>query len=271
MTESITVPEWSHDRLQADLVIRRRNRKATMAWAEVNISHRDSGRFDVFEARHHDARNETVFVGFEVKASVSDLESDLSTGKWKRYLPACDELYFAVPKGLCDVSDIPDTCGVLYRIGEPYSGRWNIGRKPKGGHRRMSDTDVWHRLASKGYYNTYGAVQRDTRTRLERMRDYAEQDSLSHLINSRVKEEIRKQKWDLDTKRQRIEDLELQTTKVEDLEQRLVTLAPIIEAINVITRAAHTNLYPATRHTRTAVPMLTIEEAITVLTNGGNK
>ncbi len=224
---------WTHDQLQNDLVRRRQARKATMAWAEVNIATEDQGRFDVFEARTHDAKGTTLFVGFEVKASRSDLESDLSTGKWKRYLSACDELYFAIPKGLCEYDEIPETCGIIYRVGERHNGRWMVGRKPEGGHRTMSDVAIWQRLAAKGYYNT--GVRPETR--LERMRDYAEQESLSGIISRRVQAEIREQRNELYVERYRLADVDHRVEQLLAVEATLSELPNNFRAVERILSA----------------------------------
>ena len=253
---------WTHDILQGDLVRRRKARKATMVWAEVNIAHRDRGRFDVFEARTHDAKGTTLFVGFEVKATRTDLESDLSTGKWRRYLPACDELYFAIPKGLCDYDEIPETCGIIYRVGERHAGRWNIGRKPQGGHRTMSDVPIWKRLASKGYWDE--GQRPDIRTRLERMRDYQEMESLSFLISRRVQAEIRDQQNEVWREQRRITDVDDRVEQLLAVEKSLKVMPDNFHAVERILRATmeRTNLFGLPFRT------FTLEEAITHLTEG---
>ena len=48
--------------------------------------------------------------GYEVKVSRSDFLRD---EKWRAYLPMCNALYWAVAPGVCDVSEIPDNCGLL--------------------------------------------------------------------------------------------------------------------------------------------------------------
>lgn len=48
--------------------------------------------------------------GYEVKAARSDFLRD---NKWQAYLPMCNQLYFAVAPGVCDVSEVPETCGLM--------------------------------------------------------------------------------------------------------------------------------------------------------------
>ncbi len=49
-------------------------------------------------------------IGYEVKVSRSDFLRD---EKWRAYLPMCNQLYFAVAPGVCDVEEIPDVCGLV--------------------------------------------------------------------------------------------------------------------------------------------------------------
>lgn len=51
-----------------------------------------------------------TITGYEVKVSRSDFLRD---EKWRAYLPMCNQLYFAVAPGVCDVSEIPDVCGLV--------------------------------------------------------------------------------------------------------------------------------------------------------------
>lgn len=48
---------------------------------------------------------------YEVKTSRSDFLSD---SKFYQYLPYCHEMYFVVPKGLIDRSEIPENMGLIY-------------------------------------------------------------------------------------------------------------------------------------------------------------
>ena len=48
--------------------------------------------------------------GYEVKVARSDFLRD---NKWQAYLPMCNQLYFAVAPGVCDVSEVPETCGLM--------------------------------------------------------------------------------------------------------------------------------------------------------------
>lgn len=54
-------------------------------------------------------------VGYEIKVSRSDFQQDT---KWPSYLPMCNELYFVCPKGLIDVTEVPDGVGLYYCLGK---------------------------------------------------------------------------------------------------------------------------------------------------------
>lgn len=52
---------------------------------------------------------------YEVKVTKSDLMQDIKKGKYKKYLPHCNRLYFAVKSGICKSDDIPEGVGLISR------------------------------------------------------------------------------------------------------------------------------------------------------------
>lgn len=52
---------------------------------------------------------------YEVKVTRSDLLQDIKKGKYKKYLPHCNRLYFAVKQGICTKDDIPEGVGLIVR------------------------------------------------------------------------------------------------------------------------------------------------------------
>lgn len=245
---------WTHDNLQGDLFRKRKGRKATVAWSEIEIPGTKGGRFDVFEARYHDAKAQTTFVGFEVKASRGDLESDLETGKWKRYLPASDQFYFALPKDLCDASEIPEPAGILWQTGG-RAGRWRVGRQPGGGHRTTTDIDIWRRLALREYWTPTTV----TKTRQERIEEYNRAEKLRYHIASRVWAEIDEERRALWQDRLKYENVERKIEQLEELERRLDGIPDLLGAIQSLVsfagRKAGVRQFPA----------MTVAQAIGVL------
>jgi len=51
-----------------------------------------------------------VITGYEIKISRSDFMGD---DKWQSYLPMCSQLYFVTTPGVCDVSEVPEPCGLI--------------------------------------------------------------------------------------------------------------------------------------------------------------
>lgn len=58
---------------------------------------------------------------YEVKVSRSDFLSDIKKGKYKRYLPHCNRLYFAVLDGVADKTEIPEDIGLIKRTEKGWS------------------------------------------------------------------------------------------------------------------------------------------------------
>ena len=52
---------------------------------------------------------------FEVKASRSDFQSDIRTGKWEKYMRFCNRFYFAVADGVCEKDEVPESVGLYIR------------------------------------------------------------------------------------------------------------------------------------------------------------
>lgn len=51
-----------------------------------------------------------TITGYEVKVARSDFLRD---EKWRAYLPMCNQLYFAAAPGVCDLSEVPEVCGLV--------------------------------------------------------------------------------------------------------------------------------------------------------------
>ena len=50
---------------------------------------------------------------FECKATRADFLADTGTGKWERYRPHCNRVYFACVQGLLTKKDIPAGAGLV--------------------------------------------------------------------------------------------------------------------------------------------------------------
>lgn len=68
------------------------------------------GIADIVCFRPHYNRKETRI--FEIKVSRSDLFADIRAEKWKKYLPYCEYVVFAFPRGMARLDEIPIEAGV---------------------------------------------------------------------------------------------------------------------------------------------------------------
>ncbi|WP_010545234.1 hypothetical protein [Sphingomonas elodea] len=103
---------WKHDELAADLAQHLRSDQR-MVWTDMQLGPSGSPRPDVYTIERSYSR--PMPTAYECKISRSDLRSDTTSGKWQKYLAYAGAVVFAVPDGLCTVSDIPAGCGLIVR------------------------------------------------------------------------------------------------------------------------------------------------------------
>lgn len=115
---------WQHDELANDLASHLLDAQRRMVWTNLQLGPRHSARPDVYTMDksfvHPNPR------AYEVKVSVADFRSDVTTGKWQNYLAYAQAVTFAVPHGLVPKSDIPAGCGFMVRS----ERGWATIRKP---------------------------------------------------------------------------------------------------------------------------------------------
>lgn len=114
--------EWTHDALVADLATHLRATHQ-MLWTDMQLGPSGSMRPDVYvlPSTYKALRP----VAYECKVSRSDLMSDLSKGKWMRYLGAATGVYLAVPAGLCKPDEVPSQMGIIVR----HDSVWRTARR----------------------------------------------------------------------------------------------------------------------------------------------
>jgi hypothetical protein len=118
------VRTWLHDELAADLMDWR-HLAGEIAIEKLVVyapTVREGGQLDVAAMRMSWTRPQLT--GFELKISRADFLRDLRAGKWRRYLPCVERLFFAVPRGLVDRREVPPECGLAVR--GPRS--WSVWR-----------------------------------------------------------------------------------------------------------------------------------------------
>lgn len=85
-------------------------------------------------------------VTYEVKVSVSDFRSDITSGKWQGYLNFSSAVIFAVPAGLIKKEDVPAGCGLIVRHDEV----WRMVKKPTMQHLETLPRESWLKLVIDG-------------------------------------------------------------------------------------------------------------------------
>lgn len=114
---------WQHDELARDLADSL-TLPERMIWVDMQLGPSGSPRPDVFTMRKSYTR--PLPISYEIKVSVSDFRSDVTSGKWQKYLAFSSAVIFAVPRGLITKDDLPAGCGLMTRS----ENGWTTARKP---------------------------------------------------------------------------------------------------------------------------------------------
>lgn len=116
--------KWGHDELAHDLAQSLRGNPEHIVWEDMQMGPSGSIRPDVYLLK----KRYSTFapVTYEVKVSVSDFRSDVTSGKWQGYLGFSSAVIFAVPAGLVSKEDVPAGCGLIVRHEEV----WRMVKKP---------------------------------------------------------------------------------------------------------------------------------------------
>jgi len=81
---------------------------------------------------------------YEVKATRSDFQADIRSGKWKGYLEHCTRFYFAAPEGIIHLGEIPYPAGLII-LGK--SGSWRVVKGATNQQRSMLTGELLLKLA----------------------------------------------------------------------------------------------------------------------------
>jgi len=116
--------KWNHDELAHDLANHLRVNPEHMVWEDMQMGPSGSIRPDVYLLKK--AYSTFAPVTYEIKVSVSDFRSDITSGKWQGYLKFSSGVIFAVPAGLINKADVPAGCGLIVRHDEV----WRTVKRP---------------------------------------------------------------------------------------------------------------------------------------------
>lgn len=103
---------WRHNHLLDDLYDHL-CRPERMLWKDVPMGPSGSVRPDIFSMRKSFTKPRPLV--YEVKASVRDFRSDVTSGKWQSYLDFACGVIFACPQGMITKADLPKGCGLMVR------------------------------------------------------------------------------------------------------------------------------------------------------------
>lgn len=116
-------PKWTHDGLMADLA-GHLFAPDRMVWQDLQLGPAGSPRPDVFTINK--SFMHPCQTAYECKISVADFRSDVTSGKWMKYLEYAGAVIFAVPSGLVSKDDVPTHCGLILR----HENAWRLAKKP---------------------------------------------------------------------------------------------------------------------------------------------
>lgn len=105
--------KWTHDGLANDLAEHLRRASDRMVWEDMQLGPSGSPRPDVYTIPKVYSR--FCPIAYEIKISVADFRSDVTSGKWQSYLKFAAGVIFAVPDGLVSKNEVPPTCGLMVR------------------------------------------------------------------------------------------------------------------------------------------------------------
>lgn len=136
--------KWTHDNLMRDLAAHLRSNTAIVAWEDMQLGPSGTCRPDVYVMPKSFANFRPM--AYEIKVSVADFRSDVTSGKWQNYLRYACGVIFAVPAGLITKDDLPPGCGLIVR----HENIWRTVRKPTLSKLDSLPRDAWIKLLIDG-------------------------------------------------------------------------------------------------------------------------
>lgn len=127
-----------------DLAAHLRSNTAIVAWEDMQLGPSGTCRPDVYVMPKSFANFRPM--AYEIKVSVADFRSDVTSGKWQNYLRYACGVIFAVPAGLIGKDDVPPGCGLIVR----HENVWRTVRKPTLSKLDSLPRDAWIKLLIDG-------------------------------------------------------------------------------------------------------------------------
>ena len=104
---------FSHNSLADDLADFLRTTRERIVWTDMQLGPVGSPRPDIYSIPKSFVRFAPLV--YEVKVSVADFRSDVTSAKWQKYLAFASGVFFAVPAGMVSKADVPEGCGLIVR------------------------------------------------------------------------------------------------------------------------------------------------------------
>ena len=137
------IHQWKHDELLHDLADHL-CKPERMMWLDMQLGPSGSSRPDIFTMNKSYSNPRPI--AYEIKASVSDYRSDITSGKWQKYLSFASAVIFCVPKGLITKADLPSGCGLMVRSEKV----WRTAKAPMLEKAPSMPRDAWMKLLIDG-------------------------------------------------------------------------------------------------------------------------
>ncbi|WP_109150385.1 MmcB family DNA repair protein, partial [Azospirillum sp. TSO5] len=145
---------WKHDDLANDLAEHLRTPER-MIWTDMQLGPAGSPRPDVYSVPKSYSRFTPL--AYEIKISVADFRSDVTSGKWQSYLRYAAAVTFAVPAGLITKSDLPAGCGLIVRGDDG----WRTLKAPTLRPIENLPLEAWQKLLMDGVKRLEGRGRQD--------------------------------------------------------------------------------------------------------------
>ncbi len=123
----------------------------------VEVKLNEDSIIDVVQIRASFSKFKLTF--YEIKTSRQDFLQDINKGKYRKYLPFCNDLYFATEKDLVQPHEVPNDVGLIVKT----SKGWKI-TKAAPYHDCKKDPDFFIRMLFSCGVDNYGI--RDLRLKI---------------------------------------------------------------------------------------------------------
>lgn len=183
---------FKHDELQEDLASHLRAGTDRMVWTNTQLGPVGSPRPDVFTVNKSFSRFASD--AYEIKVSVSDLRSDVTSGKWQSYRKFAHRVWFAFPRGMAPLDLIPKECGVILRS----DSCWRAARKPVAQVLDTLPRDAWLKLVMDLHPTNFSGQVKAPR--------HASDYTAAEIVRKRLGKEIGDLFYDVVTAKQRLQD-----------------------------------------------------------------